>query len=209
MTTTEHNNDDQQAHPTRRNVIKNALLLSGYTSLLGTGALAAGCSTTMNRSQAVTSTAFSAEEIQWLDEVAETILPETDTPGAKAAEVGAFIAIMVTDTYSPEEQALFHAGTKELESQCYAAYGTGFMDATASERQTLLEQLDQEQITYTINKPADAAPHYFHTIKQLTAFGYFTSEIGYNQALRYVESPGRFDPCVEYTPGERAWARHA
>ena len=116
---------------------------------------------------------------------------------------------MVTDTYSPEEQALFHAGTRTLENQCLAAYGSGFMDATASERLALLERLDQEQITYTLNKPADSAPHYFHTIKQLTAFGYFTSEIGYTQALRYVESPGRFDPCVEYTPGERAWARHA
>lgn len=209
MPTNEHNSSDQPAQPTRREVIKNALLLSGYTSLIGTGALAAGCSTTLNRSQAATSTAFSADEIQWLDEVAETILPETDTPGAKAAKVGAFIAIMVTDTYSPREQALFHAGTKELEAQCYAAYGTGFMAAGASERQTLLERLDQEQITYTLNKPADAPPHYFHTIKQLTAFGYFTSEIGYTQALRYVESPGRFDPCVEYTPGERAWARHA
>ena len=209
MATNKSTGSEQPIHPTRRDVIRHALLLSGYTSLIGTGALAAGCSTTLNRSEAVTSTAFSAAEIQWLDEVAETILPETDTPGAKAAEVGAFIAIMVTDTYSPEEQALFHAGTRALENQCLAAYGSGFMDATASERLALLERLDQEQITYTLNKPADSAPHYFHTIKQLTAFGYFTSEIGYTQALRYVESPGRFDPCVEYTPGERAWARHA
>jgi glucoside 3-dehydrogenase (cytochrome c) hitch-hiker subunit len=209
MATNKSTGREQQTHQTRRDVIRNALLLSGYTSLIGTGALAAGCSTTLNRSEAVTSTAFSVDEIQWLDEVAETILPETDTPGAKAAEVGAFIAIMVTDTYSPEEQALFHAGTKALETECLAAYGKGFMDASETERLNLLERLDQEQITYTQNKPADSAPHYFHTIKQLTAFGYFTSEIGYTQALRYIESPGRFDPCVEYTPGERAWARHA
>ncbi|MCR9262451.1 MAG: gluconate 2-dehydrogenase subunit 3 family protein [Pseudomonadaceae bacterium] len=209
MATSENTNSGQPNSPSRREVIRNALLLSGYTSLVGTGTLATGCATTLNRSDAVTSTAFSVDEIQWLDEVAETILPETDTPGAKAAEVGAFIAIMVTDTYSPEEQALFHAGTRALESECVATYGTGFMGATASQRLSLLERLDQEQITYTLNKPADSAPHYFHTIKQLTAFGYFTSEIGYTQALRYVESPGRFDPCVEYTPGERAWARHA
>ncbi len=209
MAIIENTNTESQTYPTRRDVIKNALLLSGYTSLTGTAALATGCSTTFNRSEAVTSTAFSADEIQWLDEVAETILPETDTPGAKAAEVGAFIAIMVSDTYSPEEQALFHAGTNALESQCVAMYGTGFMGASPSQRLALLERLDQEQITYTLNKPADSAPHYFHTIKQLTAFGYFTSEIGYTQALRYVESPGRFDPCVEYTTGEPAWARHA
>jgi hypothetical protein len=46
-------------------------------------------------------------------------------------------------------------------------------------------------------------------MKELTLLGYFTSEIGYTQAMRYVESPGRFDPCVPYTPGETIWASHA
>jgi hypothetical protein len=46
-------------------------------------------------------------------------------------------------------------------------------------------------------------------IKELTLLGYFTSEIGYTQALRYVETPGRFDPCVPYEPGDKAWAPHA
>ena len=55
----------------------------------------------------------------------------------------------------------------------------------------------------------DAPPHYFRMMKELALLGYFTSEIGYNQAMRYVESPGRFDPCVPYTEGERAWAPHA
>ena len=46
-------------------------------------------------------------------------------------------------------------------------------------------------------------------IKELTLLGYFTSEIGYTQAMRYVETPGRFDPCVTYTVGDKAWAPHA
>lgn len=193
----------------RREVISRALTATGFATVAGSGTLLAGCATTLNRNQAVTSTTFSDTEIQWLDEVAETILPETDTPGAKAAQVGAFIAIMVNDTYSPAEQALFHAGTQELERECIDAYGVGFMNALADQRITLLERLDRDQIAYTLNKEANAASHYFHTIKQLTAFGYFTSEIGYTQALRYVETPGRFDPCVAYSPGEKAWARHA
>jgi hypothetical protein len=46
-------------------------------------------------------------------------------------------------------------------------------------------------------------------MKELTVLGYFTSEIGCTQAQRYRETPGRFDPCVPYTPGEAAWAGHA
>jgi hypothetical protein len=56
---------------------------------------------------------------------------------------------------------------------------------------------------------ADAPNHYFRMMKELTLLGYFTSEIGYTQAQRYVESPGRFDPCVPYQAGEPAWAPHA
>jgi len=46
-------------------------------------------------------------------------------------------------------------------------------------------------------------------MKELALLGYFTSEIGYTKAMRYVESPGRFDPCTPYTKGEPAWAPHA
>ncbi len=54
------------------------------------------------------------------------------------------------------------------------------------------------------NMPAPA--HYFRMMKELALLGYFTSEVGCTQALRYVETPGRFDPCIPYTPGEPAWA---
>jgi hypothetical protein len=56
---------------------------------------------------------------------------------------------------------------------------------------------------------ADAPAHYFRMMKELALLGYFTSEIGCNQAQRYVESPGRWDPCVPYSAGEKAWAPHA
>ncbi|MGI9262739.1 MAG: gluconate 2-dehydrogenase subunit 3 family protein, partial [Woeseiaceae bacterium] len=55
----------------------------------------------------------------------------------------------------------------------------------------------------------DAPAHYFRMMKELTLLGYFTSEIGYTQAMRYVETPGRYDPCVPYTTGEKSWAPHA
>ncbi len=51
--------------------------------------------------------------------------------------------------------------------------------------------------------------HYFRMMKELALLGFFTSKIGCTEALRYVEAPGRFDPCIPYTPGEPAWAAHA
>ena len=56
---------------------------------------------------------------------------------------------------------------------------------------------------------ADAPPHYFRMMKELALLGFFTSEIGYTKAMRYQETPGRFDPCVPYAKGDKAWAPHA
>ena len=46
-------------------------------------------------------------------------------------------------------------------------------------------------------------------MKELALLGYFTSEIGYTKAMRYRESPGRFDPCAPHAPGDNSWAPHA
>ena len=56
---------------------------------------------------------------------------------------------------------------------------------------------------------SDEPAHYFRMMKELTLLGYFTSEIGYTQAMRYIESPGRFDPNAPHSPGDKSWAPHA
>ena len=167
--------------------------------------------------------AFSPDEIAFLDEVAETILPETKTPGAKAAKVGAFMALMVTDSYSPDDQKIFRDGMRALDDASQKANNVSFMAATPAQRLALLQALDQEQKTHSDAREAarrDARAHgwrsrrrtpahYFRMMKESSLLGYFTSEIGCTKALRYVESPGRFDPCLPYTPGEPAQASHA
>src|SRR5467141_4768953 len=115
--------------------------------------------------------AFTAQDIALLDEVADTILPETKTPGAKAAKVGSFMAVMVTDTYDDQQQTIFRDGMRKLND-------AGFMTKTPAQRLTFLEQLDREQKPYMDTRAQGAPAHYFRLIKELTLFGYFTSEIG-------------------------------
>ncbi len=54
-------------------------------------------------------------------------------------------------------------------------------------------------------KPESGIP-FFRLMKELTMLGYFTSEIGATQALRYIAVPGSFDGCKPLEPGEKAWA---
>ena len=165
---------------------------------------------------------FTAADIALLDEIADTILPATSTPGAKAAKTGPFMALMVTDVYSDRDQQIFRDGLRALEDACRAMHGTGFMQATPAQRLSLLQVLDREQKTameerinpartrYPAAPPAaDAPAHYFRMMKELALLGYFTSEIGYTQAMRYRETPGRYDPDVPHAPGDKSWAGHA
>ena len=185
----------------RREAIKTVSMLLGGTFAAGSGLLGAverAHARAANPLQQVG--AFTAQDIALLDEVADTILPETKTPGAKAAHVGAFMALMVTDTYDNRQQGVFRDGMKQL---------AGFMELPAAQRLARLEQLDREAKAYMDARAQDAPPHFFRLMKELTLLGYFTSEIGCTQAQRYRETPSRFDPCEPYTPGETAWAAHA
>lgn len=223
----------------RREAIRRVGLMLGGISFVGGSALLTACQRERPATTNQRIGEFTPEDIAFLDEVAETMLPETSTPGAKAARTGAFMALMVTDSYEPKDQQVFREGMRKIDEASQKANGVGFMAATPEQRLTLLETLDREQKTYTDARDAarreqrptaeehlpdqrkeaapgtpttitaDAPAHYFRMMKELALLGYFTSEIGYTQAQRYVESPGRFDPCVPYTPGEKAWAPHA
>jgi hypothetical protein len=190
---------------TRRAAILRVGALLGGVSLIGQSAWLAGCAPAVSASREL----FSESDVVLLDEIADTILPETKTPGAKAAGVGQFIATMVADTYDPREQRVFRDGLETLERESRKQNGGGFMASLPAQRLALLERLDREAIEYMRQPGSSDRPHYFRMLKELTLLGYFTSEIGYTQAQRYVETPGRFDPCITYTVGDKAWAPHA
>lgn len=180
----------------RRELLKMIAATTG-TAMIGGSALLTGCVTAPQ-----TPLVFSTQDIALLDEIAETILPHTETPGAKDAKVGQFMAVYVNDCYSLEEQAIFHKGLLLLEDSSHKKYGRGFMALQPAERETFINQLDQ----YAKAEIAAGKMHYFTMIKQLTLFGFFTSEVGGTQVLRHVPIPGRFDGELPYKPGDRAWA---
>ncbi len=195
----------------RREAIRRVSALLGGIAFVGGSSLVSACENAQRRATTTSGVgSFTTQDIAFLDEVAETILPETKTPGAKAAQVGPFMALMVTDTYDEGEQATFRGGMRRLDAACREMHHTAFMDATPPQRLALLEQLDREQKVYMDARHGDDTPaHYFRMMKELALLGYFTSEIGYTKAMRYAETPGRFDRCVPYTPGDPAWAPHA
>ena len=184
----------------RREAVQHISLLLGGT-IVGSTFFLNGCKTSTDKKAA-----FTTDDVAYLDEVADTILPTTKTPGAKAAKVGSFMTVMVNDCYTEDEQKIFHDGMKKLNDLSKKTYDKSFIESSPQQKHDLLVQLDKEQKDFMQKKKPEDPSHYFRMMKELTLLGYFTSEIGCTQARRYVEVPGRFDGCVPYKKGDKAWA---
>lgn len=184
----------------RREAVQYISLLLGGT-MVGSTAFLSGC-----KSDTGNDTKFSEDEIAYLDEIANTILPDTSTPGAKAAKVGQFMTVMINDCYEEKDQKIFHEGMRKLNDLSEKTYDNAFMKLNEKQRHDLLVTLDAEQKKYSTDKKKEDPAHYFRMMKELTLLGYFTSEIGCTKARRYAETPGKFEGCVPYKKGDKAWA---
>ena len=149
---------------------------------------------------------YSPADLDLFDDLAETILPRTDTPGARDAAVGPFIARYSAACYSPDHIALLQAGLKDIDAQMRALHGTGFRQASQEEKTSLLVSVDRQAKTHAAEREAGGGqPHYFTLIKQLTLLGFFTSEPGQAHVVRYRPVPGKYKGCIPYN-GEAFWA---
>ncbi len=184
----------------RREALSATAFLLGGT-IVGAQAFLTGC-----KQAAPKEGLFSASDISFLDEVGETILPATDSPGAKAAKIGDFMRLIVTDCYTEAEQKVFLEGIEKLNRASREMNSDDFLNTTAEQKERLLVALHEQATAFDQNKAADAPPHYFTMMHQLTNWGYFSSEPGATKALRYIPVPGRWEGCVPYKEGERAWA---
>jgi hypothetical protein len=203
----------------RRDAIGRVALLMGG-AVIGAEFFISGCKSTTTQ----VSDLFDTNHVALLNEVADTILPTTSSPGAKAANVGQFMAVMVRDCYTPADQKIFLEGLTKLDDAAKKQYSNKFLDLTAAQRTDLLTALDKEQKAFTADrnkkleadkiahkgndsyKPIELPNHYFRMYKELTLLGYFTSEIGATKALRYIAVPGHYDGNLPYKKGDKAWA---
>lgn len=194
----------------RRELIKMIALATG-TAFVGSNVLAY----TVLPAEDLTDTGFSKDDVAFFNEVGEIILPRTDTPGAKDANVGFIMAIMVADCYDPVQRQAFKDGIDSLKASAKGTYGKDFLQLSPKQRLAVLSTLDQQaseqnsKMALAETQRPDVGlplPHYFSLIKQLVLFSFFTSEIGATKVLRYVAIPGRYDGEIEYKKGDRAWA---
>lgn len=173
----------------RREAVQRLTLLVG--GVLSPPVIAGVMGQVLNTGASVATT---AEQEALIVELADVIIPTTDTPGAKAAGADKFIIRVMRDCFVKEDQDKFYAGLTKLDADSKTKYGKGFTSLSAAEKNEMVKQ------TISTDKA------FFLRMKELTTVGYFTSEIGATQALEYLPIPGRFDGSAPYKPGQKAWA---
>lgn len=189
---------------TRREAISRTAFLLGVPTIIGAEAFITGCTP---KRDIFSEPDFSPEKIAFLDEVGETILPTTaSSPGAKAAQIGEFMRVIVTDCYEENDQKIFMDGVAKINEKSNQDFGKNFLDLPAEDKLELLNGINDEMNKYNETKKEGDPNHYFSLIKQLTVWGYFTSEVGSTKALNYLPLPGKYEGCIPYQKGDKLWA---
>jgi hypothetical protein len=177
----------------RREVMKNVALVLGGAFSAPT--LMAMDKWELNSKPEVKNTAFSltATQQKIVAEIAEIIIPKTETPGAKEVGVSAFIEMMLRDCYKEPEQLSFMEGLASMEK-------VKFLSLNSDERNGVLKFLEQDA-----KKMTGKSTPFWRLIKELTLLGYFTSEAGLKASFEYVQIPGKLE-LVKLKPNQKSYA---
>ena len=144
--------------------------------------------------------------------MADIVIPRTDTPGAIDAGVPRFIELMAAQWLNEEERTIFDAGIEDMETRIPAQYGKPFYALDADVQLSIMEDMEKvasDSSWYDFGNLmrdfVSDAP-FICQIKELTVYGFFTSEAGARQVLRYDPMPMFFDGDVPLSPDDSTWS---
>ena len=145
-----------------------------------------------------------------IEEITETILPKTKTPGAKELGVPQFIDKVVGKTMKKDNQKAFVENLDNFDKSCQQQYAKGFLELDASQKNEFLLALDKASppsamSVWGINlEPNLPNATFYKQLKALTLTGYYTSKEVGEHILGYDAVPGEFIPCVP-VKGMNSW----
>jgi hypothetical protein len=171
----------------RRTALKNVAATMGALVALPTWAKG------WNGQSLPKTTLLTPAEDNLLAEVVETIIPKTDTPGAKELGVHRFVQKMIADCYDQKAQENLTSGLDKLDPYSQQTFKKSFVEGTPQQRIHILEGMELS------DDPARKA--FFSMVKSLTIQGYMNSEYVMTNLTHYEMIPGRFHGCV---PVEKA-----
>jgi gluconate 2-dehydrogenase gamma chain len=172
---------------------KTALLMGAAVSASAIAGILNGCKATPDLNYKPVF--FTEEQARLVSELAEIILPKTDTPGAKELGVPNFIDKVVSQCYSKEDQDRFIVGLTAFDEEAKKTYGDSFVYAKPEDQIILIKKTLETAIAEKKENPTAKRP-FILMAKELTMLGYFSSETGSTKVLQYEPVPGSYKGCI-------------
>jgi hypothetical protein len=148
--------------------------------------------------------ALDAHQNATVTTISELIIPQTDTPGAKAARVNEFIDAILSDWFDDAERVSFLAGLADIDAHSQKLFAKDFVSASAEEQTQLLTELDEEVVRVRDSgrrhKGDPTKEEFFASMKHLTLVGYYTSQIGFEQELHQQIISPTHSSCTALVP---------
>jgi glucoside 3-dehydrogenase (cytochrome c) hitch-hiker subunit len=193
----------------RRDAIKQTALLLGYAvSASSIAAVMNGCKADPKVVTAGldnwTPVSMTKDQGQLLAQIAESVLPKTDTSGAIEAGVHAYIDTILKNLASPEQVSDFKTWIDDFTASSTKMLGKPFLNADEKERNSFLT--DYENKAAVAKQKNEKPLASWFTIKEHILLGYFTSEVGQKEALVYLPIPGGYKGCIPLEEVGGTWA---
>jgi len=182
---------ENQGKLNRRELLLGAVFLAG-------GAAALTRFVRQSTAGADVGPVFSPDQFALLEQVADTMIPATDTPGALDAGVPAFLRDMLANWGSPQSHAQILAVLDSIEKQAWSRFGAAFLALPGERKLEVMRNIDADALAR--QDPA------YGKFKWLVLVGYYQSEIGATQELRYELVPGAWRSCLPLVEVGRASA---
>src|SRR5256885_16141522 len=151
---TQTSNDPQRSIDRREALRRAALLLGGALSASPVAGVLAGCEARRTPDGAWAPRALSSDQLDLVATIAEHIVPETDTPGARAVGVHRFIDAMLADSYPDEELRRFLAGLADVDARAQRSHGRGFLRCATHEQRSQPAKPDREAFAAAVTPAA-------------------------------------------------------
>lgn len=169
-------------------------------------AIISGC--TVDTSENWKPVFFTAEEAQFINELSETMLPKTKTPGAKEAMVDRYLDTIHPLRYTSEENQKFKEDLIAFIFKAKSDLGKDFLQVPNEARLVWLGKVDKaafDAIKEKPDMPNEERPFYLNLKEQILS-GYFSSEVVAKEYFAYDPIPGKYLGCIPYEEVGKAWA---
>lgn len=134
---------------------------------------------------------ISGQQEQLMADLSDTIIPTTDTPGAKDVGAHLFALMMIDECYQPEEQKKFMSGLEAFQQLTKKKFDTSFSKLTPQQRSELLTELEAKK-----DEKDNEAVAFYKVAKGMTLQAFTGSKYYLTKVRVYEMAPGRFHGCV-------------